>query len=520
MLKKIRKTLAAICFIAVTLLFLDFTGTLHHWLGWMAKVQLVPAILALNVVIIVALTLITLVFGRIYCSVICPLGVMQDIISWIHSKRKKNRFTYSKEMKWLRYPILVIFIVALVAGIGSLFAILEPYSTFGLIATNLLQPIYEWCNNGIAAITEHFNNYSVYSVEVWMKGAASLVTAIVLLLIIGYLAWRGGRTYCNTICPVGTFLGLISRFSFLKVHIDEDKCIKCGLCTRNCKASCVNHEDGTIDHSRCVTCGNCIEKCHKDAIYYGRPRKNSGKVENTQSAPSKIEDAGESVTSSDKNSETVDKGKRAFLIGSGVALATTAMAQAKKKVDGGLAAIEEKKMPERKNPITPPGSISARNMAQHCVACQLCVAECPNQVLRPSNDLLTFMQPVMSYERGYCRPECNRCSQVCPAGAIKPITHEQKASTQIGHAVWTHFLCIPTRDKDEDGNPISCGNCARHCPSGAITMIQLDENDEKLPMVPSINEAKCIGCGACEYVCPARPVSAIHVEGHEDHRTI
>lgn len=520
MLKKIRKTLAAICFIAVTLLFLDFTGTLHHWLGWMAKVQLVPAILALNVVIIVALALITLVFGRIYCSVICPLGVMQDIISWIHSKRKKNRFTYSKEMKWLRYPILVIFIVALVAGIGSLFAILEPYSTFGLIATNLLQPIYEWCNNGIAAITEHFNNYSVYSVEVWMKGTASLVTAIVLLLIIGYLAWRGGRTYCNTICPVGTFLGLISRFSFLKVHIDEDKCIKCGLCTRNCKASCVNHEDGTIDHSRCVTCGNCIEKCHKDAIYYGRPRKNSGKVESTQNAPSKIEDTGESVTSSDKNSETVDKGKRAFLIGSGVALATTAMAQAKKKVDGGLAAIEEKKMPERKNPITPPGSISARNMAQHCVACQLCVAECPNQVLRPSNDLLTFMQPVMSYERGYCRPECNRCSQVCPAGAIKPITHEQKASTQIGHAVWTHFLCIPTRDKDEDGNPISCGNCARHCPSGAITMIQLDENDEKSPMVPSINEAKCIGCGACEYVCPARPVSAIHVEGHEDHRTI
>ena len=502
MLKKIRKTLAAICFIAVTLLFLDFTGTLHHWLGWMAKVQLVPAILALNVVIIVALALITLVFGRIYCSVICPLGVMQDIISWIHSKRKKNRFTYSKEMKWLRYPILVIFIVALVAGIGSLFAILEPYSTFGLIATNLLQPIYEWCNNGIAAITEHFNNYSVYSVEVWMKGAASLATAIVLLLIIGYLAWRGGRTYCNTICPVGTFLGLISRFSFLKVHIDDDKCIKCGLCTRNCKASCIDYQNGTVDHSRCVTCGNCITKCNKDAIYYGRPRKATPIVETTQ------------------EKDNVDKGKRAFLIGSGVALATTAMAQAKKKVDGGLAAIEDKKMPERKNPITPPGSISARNMQKHCVACQLCVAECPNQVLRPSNDLLTFMQPIMSYERGYCRPECIRCSQVCPAGAIKPITHEEKSSIQIGHAVWTHFLCIPTNKKRRDGSPASCGNCARHCPTGAITMIQLDENDEKSPMVPSINEAKCIGCGACEHVCPVRPISAIHVEGHEDHRTI
>ena len=520
MLKKIRRILALICFVAVTLLFLDFTGTLHHWLGWTAKIQLVPAILALNFVVIAALVIITLIFGRIYCSVICPLGVMQDLISWIHCKRKKNRFTYSKEVKLLRYPILVLFIIAIVLGIGSFIAIIEPYGTFGLIATNLLQPIYEWCNNGIAAIAEHFNSYGVYTVEVWVKSIASLATAAVLFIIIAYLAWRGGRTYCNTFCPVGTFLSLISRFSFLKIHIDDDKCIKCGLCTRNCKASCIDYENGTVDHSRCVTCGNCITKCHKDAIYYGRPRKNNQNVENAQSSTSKAEKAVENAQSSTKNPETVDKGKRAFLIGSGVALATTAMAQAKKKVDGGLAAIEEKKMPERKNPITPPGSISARNMAKHCVACQLCVAECPNQVLHPSNDLLTFMQPVMSFERGYCRPECNRCSQVCPAGAIKPITLEQKSSTQIGHAVWTHFLCIPTRDKNDDGTPVSCGNCARHCLTGAITMIQLDENDENSPMVPSINEAKCIGCGACEYVCPARPVSAIHVEGHEDHRTI
>ncbi len=522
MLKKIRKTLAVLAFVAVTLLFLDFTGTLHHWLGWTAKVQLVPAVLALNVVVIVALALITLIFGRIYCSVICPLGVMQDVISWLHSRRKKNRFTYSKEMRWLRYPMLLIFIVAMIAGIGSLMAILEPYSTFGMIATNLLQPLYQWCNNGLAAIAEHYNSYAFYSTEVWVKSAAALATSIALLLVIGYLAWRGGRTYCNTVCPVGTFLGLLSRFSLLKVHIDKSKCIKCGMCTRNCKASCVDFKNGTIDHSRCVTCGNCIDKCHKDAIYYGRPRK-------AQKFPSTTEEGNQvamSTTAHDENvasqaAQSIDKGKRAFLIGSGIAIATTAMAQAKKKVDGGLATIEQKQMPERKNPITPPGSISARNMARHCVACQLCVAECPNQVLRPSADILTFMQPIMSYERGYCRPECNRCSQVCPAGAIKPISLEVKSSTKIGKAVWTHFLCIPTKDKDEEGNPISCGNCARHCPTGAITMAPLNENDENSPMVPlAIDDSKCIGCGACEHVCPARPVAAIHVEGLEDHRTI
>lgn len=513
MLKLIRRILAVFCFVAVTLLFLDFTGTLHHWLGWTAKVQFFPAVLAVNFIIIAVLVLLTLVFGRIYCSVICPLGVMQDLISWLHGKFKKNRFTYSKEVKWLRYPVLVVFIALLVAGVGSILTLLEPYGTYGMIATNLFQPIYQWCNNGLAAIAEHYESYAFYSTDVWIKSGIALALSAGLFVIIGILAWRGGRTYCNTICPVGTLLSFVSRFSLLKVHIDQDKCIKCGLCTRNCKSSCINHEDGTIDHSRCVTCGNCIEKCHKDAIYYGRPRKN------TQSTMPSL-DKSDTSDKSEKPEKPIDKGKRAFLIGTGTAVAVAAFAQAKKKVDGGLAAIEDKEIPKRKNPVTPPGSISARNMARHCTACQLCVAECPNQVLAPSSDMMTLMQPMMTYERGYCRPECTRCSQVCPTGAIKPITIEEKSSLQIGYAVWDHFLCIPTRDKYEDGKPISCGNCANHCPTGAITMIQLDENDENSPMVPSINTAKCIGCGNCEYVCPARPVSAIHVEGIEDHRAI
>ena len=535
MLKLIRRILAVLCFAAVTLLFLDFTGTLHHWLGWTAKVQFFPAVLAANFIVIAVLVLLTLIFGRIYCSVICPLGVMQDLISWLHGKRKKNRFTYSKEVKWLRYPVLVVFIALLVAGVGSILTLLEPYGTYGMIATNLFQPIYQWCNNALAAIAGHYESYAFYSVDVWVKSATALGLSIGFFLVIGFLAWRGGRTYCNTICPVGTLLSFVSRFSFLKVHIDEDKCIKCGLCTRNCKSSCINHEDGTVDHSRCVTCGNCITKCKKDAIYYGRPRKSGSEVNerspiigarlalpNVEMSPSQTSEISKNSCESvvDNPKETIDKGKRAFLIGTGTAVAVAALAQTKKKVDGGLAAIEDKEVPKRKNPITPPGSWSARNMARHCTACQLCVAECPNHVLVPSGDILTLMQPMMTYERGYCRPECTRCSQVCPTGAIKPITHEEKSSIKIGYAVWDHFLCIPTRDKDKDGNPISCGNCADHCPTQAITMIQLNKNDDNSPMVPSINTAKCIGCGNCEYVCPARPTAAIHVEGLEDHRTI
>lgn len=134
MLRKIRITLALIFFVGITLLFLDFTGTVHAWLGWMAKVQFLPVVLALNVGGILLLAVLTLIFGRVYCSVICPLGVMQDIVSWISGKRKKKkyRFTYSAEKKWLRYGMLGVFVIAIIAGIGSFVALLAPYSSYGV----------------------------------------------------------------------------------------------------------------------------------------------------------------------------------------------------------------------------------------------------------------------------------------------------------------------------------------------------------------------------------------------------
>ena len=108
MLRKIRTILAAVFFVLITLLFLDFTGTLHHWLSWLAKIQFLPAVMALNVGVIVALVLLTLIFGRIYCSVICPLGVLQDVLA--RFQRKRNKYSYSHEVRWLRYPILVVFV--------------------------------------------------------------------------------------------------------------------------------------------------------------------------------------------------------------------------------------------------------------------------------------------------------------------------------------------------------------------------------------------------------------------------
>ena len=499
MLKKIRITLATLCFVGITLLFLDFTGTLHHWLGWMAKIQFLPAVMALNVGVIVALVLLTLVFGRIYCSVICPLGVMQDVFGWMGKKSKKNRYTYSKEVRWLRYPLLGVFIVALVAGIGSVVQLLAPYSAYGRIATMLLQPVWKVGNNILASVAESMDSYAFYSVDVWMKSLPVFVIAAATVVVLLVLAWRGGRTYCNTVCPVGTVLSFFARFSWLKIHFDTDKCRNCSLCTKNCKASCIDYKNHTVDYSRCVVCGDCIQSCKFGALKFSPQRSQK---------PQKSQESQNS-----QNTQSPDTSRRSFLLATAMAT-TAAIAQEKKKVDGGFADLADKAAPSRQTPLTPPGSLSVKNMAQHCTGCQLCVSECPNDVLRPSLDLMNPMVPTMSYERGHCRPECNRCSVVCPAGAIKPIDLEEKSSIQIGHAVWIKKNCVPITDE------VSCGNCARHCPSGAIEMVQLDPNDEESPMVPAINEAACIGCGACEYVCPSRPFSAIFVEGHEVHRKI
>ena len=487
MLRKIRTILAAVFFVLITLLFLDFTGTLHHWLSWMAKIQFLPAVMALNVGVVVALVLLTLVFGRIYCSVICPLGVFQDVLARL--RRKKNKYSYSKEVRWLRYPMLVVFVLAGVVGIGSIFQLLAPYSSYGRIATMLFQPLWKMGNNLLAILAERADSYAFYTIDTWMRSLPVFIIAAVTLVLLVVLAWRGGRTYCNTICPVGTILSFLARFSFLKIRFNESKCKNCSMCTKNCKTACIDYKTHTVDYSRCVVCGNCIDKCKFGALSY-------------------------SFLPTAKKNSSVDASKRSFLLATAL-VSTAAMAQKKEKLmDGGLAELEDKVSPERQTPLTPPGSLSFQNLSTRCTGCQLCVSECPNQVLRPSSDLMHLMQPTMSYEKGYCRPECTRCSEVCPAGAIKPVDKEEKSSIQIGHAVWIKKNCVPITDG------VECGNCARHCPSGAIEMVPLDENDEESPMVPAINEAACIGCGACEYVCPSRPFSAIYVEGHEVHKHI
>lgn len=488
MLRKTRILLAALFLIGITLLFI---GIGHDWWGWMAKLQFLPSLLALNLAVVIGAVLLTLLVGRIYCSVICPLGVFQDLVIWIRrkggellQKRQTARikklkslnadakpsvrqylkcFDFKNEHKWVRYGVLVLSIVSIVASGQMLIALIAPYSAYGRIVRSI-----------VAASTG--------SVTLPL-----LITGMLTVIIICVCAWIWGREYCNTICPVGTTLSLFSRFSLLRPVIDESKCINCGKCARGCKAGSIDFKAHRIDYSRCVDCFDCIETCQDNAISFRvAPRKCSGKND---------------------ESDSVDQGRRAFLV-TGAVVAASAAARAQDHTHGGFADVTPKKDPERSERLVPFGAGSVKSFYDHCTACQLCVSACPNHVLRPSSDLEHFLQPYMSYENGYCRPECTACSQVCPAGAIKPVSVEQKQTIRIGVAHVNLDLCLPAQGKD------SCGNCAYHCPSGAIRMVRQQGSRNQ---IPTVSEDRCIGCGACENLCPSRPISAITVNGLSIH---
>ena len=480
MLKITRRILAALSLVVLTALFLDVSGHVLPYASWLTKVQLLPAVLGHHWGLVALVAALTFVFGRVYCSVLCPLGVLQDILAHLHRSphKKKGRYHYTSEQRWLRYPILVLYVVMILAHVGIVVMLLAPYSSYGRMLTSLVRPWY-------------------VGDFVW----PAVVVAGGTFVVVGVLAWWGGRTYCNTICPVGTTLGLVSRFSLLRIHIDEDKCKACGLCATQCKSGCLDSKTRSIDYSRCVVCGNCIDACSTHAISYDIPALHAGARRRRSSAKVKGNAAAATET-----------GRRAFLTGGLLAIGATLRTKAQ-KVNAMAAKILDKKAPKRTTPITPPGSLSAAHLDQHCTACQLCVAACPNHVLTPSTSLDLLMKPTMTFEQGFCREDCTRCGEVCPAGGILPFTVEEKRKMQVGHAVWVQENCLAVTEGKR------CGDCANACPSRAIHMRALDEEDEFSPMVPKVDDSLCIGCGACESACPATPFAAIYVEGLAEHTT-
>lgn len=490
MLKKLRVGISLVIFALLTFYFLDFRAVMHDGFHWLAHIQFVPAIIGGSFVVLAVLVILTLLFGRIYCSTICPMGVYQDIVAWLSKRaaKKKKRYTYSKAKNILRWSVFALALILFFSGYTVLFGLVEPYSAYGRIITNIFKPLYMLGNNLLESIFTAFGNYTFYKVDVVVLSASSLTIALITFLGIGFFAWKYGRTYCNTICPVGTLLGLISKVSLFKIRIDDEKCNSCGACAMKCKASCIDTKNQTVDHSRCVDCFNCLGSCKRNALTFAPySRKKTAIVNDIPS----------------------DLGKRQFL----ATAITTAISAPAVLAQDKVNDILGNKVPTRQTPVSPPGSLSAEHLLHHCTSCHLCISRCPSQVIKPAfleYGIGGMMQPVMTYEKGFCNYNCTVCTDVCPNRALVMLSKEEKQMTQIGRVVFVEDICVV---KTEGTN---CGACAEHCPTQAVTMVPY-EGHEGLT-IPHTDPEICIGCGGCEFICPVRPDRAIFVEGNAVHQ--
>jgi ferredoxin len=493
-LKKIRIGVSLLFFILFTVIYVDLSGVAVQKLNnYLTYLQFIPSILKFISILSIAATgfvvviVFTFLFGRVYCSSICPMGTLQDIISFISKKlNKKKYFKIKKGYKILRYSFLGVSVISLLSGSIILLNFLDPFSNTGKIFTNLFRPILILANNFTAFTLGKLNVYWLYPIEINGMSYAAIGFAFIVLATIGFMSFTSGRLFCNTICPVGTLLGLFSKYSIFKISIDKNNCISCTLCERVCKSGCIDKKNKIIHFDRCVSCYNCVEVCPKGGIGYS-----SSLLKHEEIKPSKIDD---------KRRELISK-TFLYIIG----LSTISLGQIK---------IIPKKLSKilnlKKSAVSPPGSRSISHFTGKCTACHLCVSACPSQVLQPSlweYGFTGILQPHMDYKASFCNQECIICGQVCPTGAIFPLTIYEKKLTQIGKTNFIKENCIVETEGTE------CGACSEHCPTKAVQMVPY----KKLHL-PEIKNEYCIGCGACEFACPVKPYKAIFVDGNEVHQ--
>ncbi|MCI7420356.1 MAG: 4Fe-4S binding protein [Alphaproteobacteria bacterium] len=357
------------------------------------------------------LILLTLVFGRIYCSTLCPLGLYQEFLMLIFRRKRKN---FVQKNYPYKYFLAALFFGILLGGSAYVARLSDPYTLFVSAGSGA------WYGLGV-------------------------------LLCLALLVWFKGRFFCSNVCPVGTVLGLIAKFSLFKMYIKKDHCAACGLCASKCPTGSIDFKNHRINNETCIKCFNCLSGCRKNSLHYGL-------------APA------EKVCFSPNR-------RKLLLGGAAMALFAVAVKDGKELVK--IASAKVKKA------ILPAGAESAEKFSSRCLNCNLCVQSCPMKIIKKADKEHATVH--IEYDGGYCDYNCCKCSQVCPSGALKRLTLAEKQKTQIALASTDEEICI------------SCGFCAEVCPRQAITL--------KRGEFPKFNPDICIGCGKCKSVCPVKAIS-------------
>lgn len=482
-----RRVTAVVALSVMTVYFVMLGTSAALKLKWIASVQIVPVALSVSGSLILFWTVVTLLLGRVYCSMVCPAGITQDLAARLPrmSRRMKLRrgYRHHDAHNRFRYIWLGLTAVSVMAGVSMMLALFDPYGAFGRIMTYLLRPLIAAASGG----------------TVLTGTLAGVVAAAVTLAAIVIVPMKRGRLICNTVCPVGSVLSLLSRHSVYGMDINTDACVNCGLCERVCKAECIDSKGHTVDMSRCVVCFDCTAVCDSGAITYTR-RRHRLSIPMLMKVPGARATATiESTGSADNTAKPQAIDRRRFLTAGLILAASPVVASAEKKLRRVMPKEIEQQPTADTRPVTPPGIMSTRAFLTRCVGCGACISVCPARVLVPSAGeygASNPLHPMKNYDDSYCRYNCVKCTEVCPTGALEPLTVEEKHLFRTGLANVDADACI------------GCGLCAGRCPKGTITMTEREGR-----RVAKVNHEGCIGCGSCQYICPASPVKAIKVNG-------
>ncbi|MDR1019765.1 MAG: 4Fe-4S dicluster domain-containing protein [Synergistaceae bacterium] len=386
------------------------------------------------------------VFGRVFCSVLCPMGAAQELFFRIW-RSGKARFVSPLKVRFLT-PFLAGLAVAV---LGEPLITMDPISNFGRGLSE------------IAAV---------------LQGGAGWREFIELALpffLVLTLAFFRGRRFCDW-CPVGLTLGLLSSAAPFGMRISEG-CVSCGLCEKKCPANCVNAREKTIMRDRCVLCFSCQAVCKGGFASYGKTwlAGFSGRREFLKASVARASAFFSCVL---------------FLAGPSLSLFASR--------GGTLGVQREGNGGEGSGGhILPPGGGDIERYLSLCVGCQACVAACPVRIVKAKNS----PHPELDYSGDFCQYNCTECGRVCPTRAIRRLSVEEKRRTRVALSSLTFEKCVVVT-KDQ-----ACGACAEVCPTRSLRMVPYTELSVSGLTKPVFDEAYCIGCGACLAVCPAVPVA-------------